>query len=118
MSHSSMNTLKFCFYMVCKYLFTECKYLCNFVDFYQSTFINSIALICQFKNKKITCTDLLIFTSQGFTIHSNRVAEWIVNPWLAKMCFTYLQVQLRNHTSTCIRNFKFHIYLVFVLNAI
>lgn len=70
------------------------------------------------QEKKITCTDLLIFTSQGFTIHSNRVAEWIVNPWLVKMCFTDLQVQLRNHTSTCIRNFKFHIYLVFVLNAI
>lgn len=48
-----MNTLEFCFYMVCKYLFTECKYLCNFVDFYQSTFINSIALICQFKNRKL-----------------------------------------------------------------
>lgn len=47
-----MNTLEFCFYMVCKYLFTECKYLCNFVDFYQSTFINSIAL-CQFKNRKL-----------------------------------------------------------------
>lgn len=28
-----------------------------------------------------------------------------------------LWVQLRNHTSTCIRNFKFHI-LVFVLNAV
>lgn len=36
---------------------------------------------------EITCTDLLILPSQGFTIHSNRVAEWIVNPWLAKMCF-------------------------------
>lgn len=63
--------------------------MCNFVDFYQSTiYIYIFCCIYQFKNGKLHT--LLLFD---------------------------LWVQLRNNTSTCIRNFKFHI-LVFVLNAV